>query len=227
MRHDLSVVETSVYTKHMCNIVIEGLKKVDIIDMWLVGCFLPPFLAGYQFCSSEYKRSEYQVRGEALTRILVEWFSKDCVSGQENNGLREINSEPQMPPNRSKRTFSQLEFMDNLSKPSLTADEVSRYLSIEALKFVVEPKWFEEDRFAVIKFWYEIINQFPLLYRTALRVFSTTVSSAASKRVVLFSKIWFHQKDPRYLVLSSKMLLLFALFGNMRSSFCLNLCMRR
>ncbi len=58
----------------------------------------------------------------------------------------------QVPQVRGKRTLSQLELIDSLSAPSLAADEVSRYLSIEASKFGVEPKWFEDDEFAIIKF---------------------------------------------------------------------------
>ncbi len=83
---------------------------------------------------------------------------------------------------RGKRKFSQLELMDSPSRETVGTDEFAKYLSIEASKFGVQSHWFEQDKFVIIKFWYEKHNQFPKLYRTALRIFATPVSSAASER---------------------------------------------
>ena len=70
--------------------------------------------------------------------------------------------------------------MDRVSENDLPSDEVNKYFSIDAAKFGVEPKRFETDKFAVIKFWYERRNQFPCLHKTSVRVFATPMSSSAS-----------------------------------------------
>ncbi len=49
---------------------------------------------------------------------MVERFSKKGVSGRENGGLRETNSETEIKPIQGKVTFSQLEFMNSPSAPA-------------------------------------------------------------------------------------------------------------
>ena len=44
-------------------------------------------------------------------------------------------------------------------------------------------KEFIEDNFSALKRWYDKKNQFPNLYAVAARIYSTPVSSSASKRI--------------------------------------------
>lgn len=80
--------------------------------------------------------------------------------------------------------------MDNHADSSSGKYEVSRYLLINPAKLDVDPRWFESDPFAVLEFWYERRNQFTSVYKTALRVFATPVSSTASESIFsLFKKL--------------------------------------
>ena len=183
-RNDIYEVESSMYTKRLCSALPEELKTVEIRDLWLVGCFLHPFFRSLGFYKDESKRSEYRIRGETLTRKLVESSSME-YSSLFSNPIQVPAIPPPMTLTQShgKRKFSQLELMDSPSRETVGTDEVAKYLNIEASKFGVQPQWFEQDKFAIIKFWYEKRNQFPKLYKMALRIFATPVSSAGSERV--------------------------------------------
>ncbi len=107
-------------------------------------------------------RIQYRMRGEALTRRFLELFS--CSKSSHSRAASQEHDSWNFPPltqSSGKRTFSQLEYMDRVSENDLPSDEVNKYLLIDAAKFGVEPKWFESDKFAVIKFSYERRNQFP------------------------------------------------------------------
>ncbi len=71
--------------------------------------------------------------------------------------------------------------MSNVSENNLPYYEFNKYLSIDTAKFGVEGQSFEIDKCAAIKFWYERRNQFPCLYKTSVRVFSTPMSSSKSE----------------------------------------------
>ena len=75
MRNDLSEVEPSMYTERFCATVLGEFEKVEVIGVWLVGCFLHSFFRGLGFCKDHSLRSRYRMRGEALTRRFLELFS--------------------------------------------------------------------------------------------------------------------------------------------------------
>ncbi len=122
----------------LCSALVEELKKVEIPDLWLIGCFVHPFFRSVGFYKNESKRSEYPIRGETLTRKLV-----DSSSMEDSSLLSNPIDVPAVPPPMTltqihgKHKFSRLALMDSPSRKTVGTDEVAKYLSFEASKFGV------------------------------------------------------------------------------------------
>lgn len=69
------------------------LKNVEVHDLWLVACFLYPFLRDMSFWCDCAQKEYFKKRAEALTRILCESppvEKSDCAAGHTNGS----NSHP-------------------------------------------------------------------------------------------------------------------------------------
>jgi len=54
----------------LCGIMKQELKKIEVHDLWLVACFLYPFLRDTKFWDDPLEREEFRTREESLTRLM-------------------------------------------------------------------------------------------------------------------------------------------------------------
>ena len=67
----------------LSNIVKE---KIEVHDLWLVGCYLHPFFREMQSISDMDRRREYRMRAESMTKVLsTQPDSQNDVSTKQNN----------------------------------------------------------------------------------------------------------------------------------------------
>lgn len=76
-----------------------------------------------------------------------------------------------------------MEYMDCTNNRLESQDEVEKYQAMSINSAAIDPSSFVNDSFAVVRFWYNRRGQFPKLYRVAMKVLATPVSSSSSERV--------------------------------------------
>jgi len=65
-------VRPSPYSTRLCSEMKAEICKIEVHDLWLVACFLYPHLRMFDFWQDATDRASFQIRGEALTRVLYE-----------------------------------------------------------------------------------------------------------------------------------------------------------
>ena len=68
---DDTIKRPSVFSILLCGAMKEELKKVEIHDLWLVACFVYPFLRNKYFWEDPTQREESKARAESLTRKMT------------------------------------------------------------------------------------------------------------------------------------------------------------
>ncbi len=182
-------VPPSTYSRRFCAVVRDILcQKAKVHDLWLVGCFLHPFLREYQFIPDMDLRASYRTRAESLTRVL---YRAALPSDEENDDTDVVttgNTEIREPNNfgtetTGKRKFSLLHYADTHFQSAYSADEVSRYNAWDITSLNLDKAEFMNDHFSSMKFWYRHKMTYPTLYKVARRVMAITISSCANERV--------------------------------------------
>jgi len=186
-RDDNCVHRPSLYSMRLSGAMKVEIQKIEIHDLWLVACFLYPYLRDMNFWANEIEREDFKKRAEALTR-------KMCMDGGPESSQSGLVSQANPTNNRNddlistepaskKRRFS---LHDHVSRGNFVfenADEVSTYKSMSLGQMRVNQDEFLEKPFSVVSFWYKRRSDFPKLYKIALRVFATPASSCSSERV--------------------------------------------
>ena len=186
------VSQPSIYSMRFCGIVKDELRQVQIHDLWLLACFLFPFLRDMTFWTNLSEREEFKTRAESLLRIMCGSVYSTSAStsahgvnfnaagsGQEMSSLQDSHFE--RAPKR--RKFSLKDQTFNCRSPDSNTDEVTRYKLTPIQQFGLNHDAFMENPTSIFHFWYARRSTYPKLYKTAMRVFATPASSAGSERV--------------------------------------------
>ena len=181
----------SLYSMRLCGLMKEELREVEIHDLWLVACFLYPYLRDMSFWDDDIEREEFKRRAETLTRAMYAAQEADGETPSQLNGIvlganttRDANADSlsNEPPHK-RRKFSLRDHVSRADMSFKDSDEVTMYKSIPLRQMGIEQIKFLENPFAVVQFWYNRRHAFPRLYKIAMRVYSTPASSSSSERV--------------------------------------------
>lgn len=166
--------------------------KIRIHDLMLVGTFLNPLYREFQFIPSHEKREEYKGRAMRMTRCLISdaTNSSNSISSSDVpfTTSREVptrsTSERNHTTNHNSSLVSVLEsYTDSHFIPVEQGDEVSKYSFLNIGNLGINRADFLSDPFSCIRFWHTHKGAFPNIFKVALRVYATPVSSCASERV--------------------------------------------
>ena len=179
----------SLYTRKFSARVRAELKSIHVHDLWLVACFLFPFLRDMGFWKDPMEKEQFKMRAEALTRTMCSEISSDdysneCTIGVGTHPIEHVQAE--RPAKR--RKFS---LITEISAPICqlkNTDEISRYKSTDLNHFALDQQSFLSNPHSVLHFWYARKSTYPNLYKIAMRVYSTLASSSASERVFSIMK---------------------------------------
>lgn len=196
LRENNQSVRPTLFSTRLCGVMQCDLMKVEIHDLWLVACFLFPFLRDMEFWKSSIERADFQCRAEMLTGSMCveeETASESIPSVQneadgtvQDNGTQSdaITSQQSTPaPVLKKRHISLMDHVASTDVSEEDRDEVRRYKETPLRQMGLDRDTFLTDPFSVIKFWYARKRSFPKLYKVAMRIFATPASSCASERV--------------------------------------------
>lgn len=179
------------FSKHLCRSIKEWLEaKVRIHDLWLVGCFLHPFLREFQMVPSWDRREEYKRRAEQLIKTLIVDSEQEAentlcdaiISPNDAAASLQSQDSESFGPGK-KRKFNLLSYADTHFTGTTDHDEIYKYNALNVGVLIPNKKKFMKDSFSAIRFWYERKSTFPNLYNVAFRVFATPLTSCASERV--------------------------------------------
>ena len=56
----------------LCGVMRAELEKIEVHDLWLVACFLYPYLRDMNFWDDPIQRTDFRKRAEAMTRLLLD-----------------------------------------------------------------------------------------------------------------------------------------------------------
>lgn len=84
-------VRPSLYSMRLCGEMKAELKKIEIYDLWLLGCFLFPYLRDMSFWHDVPERQGFIARAESLTRILCTRYQTEA-SGEPCGNSTSIQS---------------------------------------------------------------------------------------------------------------------------------------
>lgn len=191
VRDDGRVIRPSLYSMRLCSKMKQEMEKVEIHDLWLVACFLYPYLRDMSFWDNAVEREQFKVRAENLTRSMYSDNNVQEVQTNSASGV-ELPANPATQGNvtssdaesaRKKRRFSLQDHVSRAHCMFENGDEVSTYKSISIRQMGLEQDKFLNNPFSIIQFWYQRRRSFPQLYKISLRIFATPASSCASERV--------------------------------------------
>lgn len=186
----------SLYSMRMCGVMKTQLLKIEVHDLWLVACFLFPFLRDMEFWENPVERADFKVRAEALTRSLyqseqsasnstplnnAEENLSEQLQGSQSNGI--VLQQPAESPLRKRRKFSLQNHISRSNVSEEDQNEVNRYKDTSLRQMGIDHDAFLSNPFSVVHFWYGRKRAFPGLFKIAMRVFATPASSCASERV--------------------------------------------
>ncbi len=188
----------SVYSMRLSGLMKLELQRIEVHDLWLVSCYLHPFLRDMEFWNDPSQREQFKVRGEKLLRTMCSDL-KSASSRESEHGV-EIHSiqpngegsavtdyeELQRPFKRAK--FSLKNHVVVKGQATRNSDEVTRYKSTELSQFGLDPETFLSNPFSVLHFWHSRKSMYPSIFKIAVRVFATPASSCSSERVFSIMK---------------------------------------
>jgi len=189
LRSNNCAVSPSPYSMRLCAAMKAEICKIEVHDLWLVSCFLYPYLRNFDFWKDSAEREIFKIRAEALTRALYE--QEVAKIPAETSNLGAIQNGTSSNPNHAspfkKAKFSLIDYVPNDNGDRVTQDEVSRYKNRPISEMGLNRIQFSNDAFAGVKFWYARKGTYPHLYKVAMRVYATPASSSSSERV--FSRL--------------------------------------
>lgn len=196
-RENTTMCRPSLFSMRMCGVMKTELEKVEIHDLWLVACFLFPFLRDMEFWENATERESFKTRAESLTRSLYPSGAMDLDSIPSHDNGRGLThgSEDGVPTNSmctqassslsmlGKRKFSLRDHISRAEFSEEDQDEVNRYKHTPLRQMGLDQDTFLSDPFSVVRFWHSRKRSYPQLSKIAMRIFATPASSCASERV--------------------------------------------
>ena len=183
----------SVYSMRLSGLMKLELQKIEVHDLWLVSCYLHPFLRDMEFWNDPLQREQFKVRGENLLRAMCSEVNSGSSSENEH-GIEIHSNQPsgegtefkhreqtKRPLKRAK--FSLKSHVVVRGQMSKNADEVTRYTSTELTQFGLDQESFLTNSYSVLHFWHSRKSMYPTIFKIAVRVFATPASSCSSERV--------------------------------------------
>ncbi len=146
------------FSKELAKIIATYLKeKIEVHDLWIVGCYLHPFLCEIEFVSCTSIRNDYRTRIESMTRKLRasakssgnNQNDKDFESNELSANLRPTSDHSSNIVGR-KRKFERAEFVDSRTSNYVNIDEVARYNILDIAQFRLDKAEFMSDPFTVL-----------------------------------------------------------------------------
>jgi len=164
VRDDGTTQRPTLHSMRLCGVMKSELQKIEIHDLWLVACFLYPYLRDMNFWDNEIERLDFRNRGEALTRAMISQGQTE--SQQVQDGVGQVGVGVQSRPNtgeplQKQRRYSLWNHVSREDTVPADSDEVSTYKSTPLRQMNIKQEKWQEN----------------------LRVFATPASSCASERV--------------------------------------------
>ncbi len=176
----------SIYSMRLCGVMKQELEKIEIHGLWLVSCFLYPFLRDMEFWKDPLQREQFKSRAEKLTRSMCDSLDSS-VSGDSTFGFSlqsmDSNDAESNEPQRKRKRFSLKGQLTVMDPHGTLTDEVSRYKCTKLVQLGLIQESFLSEPFSVVQFWYSRKSMYPTLFKVALRIFATPASSSSSERV--------------------------------------------
>ncbi len=170
----------------------QELENVEVHDLWLVSCFLYPFLRDMEFWNDPSERQQFRTRAEALTRQMISDGEANSLTSYSDGVICHSSdvardesgaSTNYFEPLVKRRKFSLKDQIISTKPQSNSVDQIVRYKTANILQFGTNEDKFFSDPYSIFRFWHARRSIFPKLYRTAMRLFATRASSSESERV--------------------------------------------
>ncbi len=197
----------SIYPRELCRVLrMKLIQKPWDHPLLLVGYYLNPMFREMELIGAKAeeitrklvrKLKEEERRASASSTIVLDENENDTNGTQESHDEEEISGDTSSLFSGvvgKQRPFDLLKCADRVPKRNQTLDEVSKYNMVSLNCVRKTRKEFIDDDFSAMKFWYNQKSQFPNLFAISVRIFSTPVSSAASKRLFSTLKLFVDDK---------------------------------